>query len=47
MVTDSDMIKLTEDGQVTKRILREGVGAQPEKDNTVTGNVSCQNNKKP
>jgi hypothetical protein len=39
MVTDSevDIIKLTEDGQVTKRILREGAGTTPEKNNSVSG----------
>lgn len=30
-------IKLTEDGNVTKKILREGVGTLPEPNNTVTG----------
>lgn len=39
MVTDSEMdvIQLTDDGQVTKRILREGAGSTPEKNNTVSG----------
>jgi hypothetical protein len=37
MVSDADIIKLTDDGQVTKRILREGAGTQPEPNNTVTG----------
>ncbi|KAG2192030.1 hypothetical protein INT46_011848 [Mucor plumbeus] len=36
MVTDSDLIKITEDGQVTKRIIKPGVGKVPEKNNTVT-----------
>ncbi|KAI8368482.1 hypothetical protein BD560DRAFT_398832 [Blakeslea trispora] len=35
-VSTSDIIKVTEDGQVTKKILREGAGQQPEKNNTVS-----------
>lgn len=39
MVVDSDLIKITEDGQVTKRIIKPGVGKVPEKNNTVTGTL--------
>jgi hypothetical protein len=39
MVTDSDLIKITEDGQVTKRIIKPGIGKVPEKNNTVTGTL--------
>lgn len=35
--TDADLIKITEDGQVTKRIIKAGVGKTPEKSDTVTG----------
>ncbi|KAF1796619.1 hypothetical protein FB192DRAFT_1336742, partial [Mucor lusitanicus] len=34
--TDADLIKITEDGQVTKRIIKAGVGKTPEKSDTVT-----------
>lgn len=39
MINDSnmDLINLTKDGNVTKRILREGVGVSPEKGNSVCG----------
>lgn len=39
MVTDTetDLIKITQDGQVTKRIIKAGVGKTPEKNDTVTG----------
>lgn len=39
MVTnlDMDLIKISEDGHVTKRILREGSGTTPEKNNSVCG----------
>ncbi|CAO0790377.1 unnamed protein product [Mucor circinelloides] len=38
MVTDTetDLIKITQDGQVTKRIIKAGVGKTPEKNDTVT-----------
>ncbi|KAI7905871.1 uncharacterized protein BX663DRAFT_558468 [Cokeromyces recurvatus] len=38
MVTEetTNVINLTKDGQVTKRILKEGVGLSPEKNDTVT-----------
>lgn len=40
MVTDLEMfvINIIEDGKVTKRILREGSGTTPEKNNSVCGN---------
>jgi hypothetical protein len=34
---DEPIIKLTEDGKVTKRIIKEGIGMQPDKYSTVTG----------
>jgi hypothetical protein len=34
---DETIIKLTEDGKVTKRIIKEGIGMQPGKYSTVTG----------
>ncbi|KAL7320863.1 FK506-binding protein 5 [Mucor circinelloides] len=38
MVTDTetDIIKITQDGQVTKRIIKAGVGKTPEKNDTIT-----------
>lgn len=32
-----DLINITKDGSVTKRILREGAGSSPEKNNSVCG----------
>ncbi|CAO3588004.1 unnamed protein product [Absidia cylindrospora] len=34
--TDNNIIKLTEDGKVTKRIIKEGTGRQADKNSTVT-----------
>ncbi|KAI8074347.1 uncharacterized protein B0P05DRAFT_473290 [Gilbertella persicaria] len=34
--SDDNVINITKDGQVTKRILREGPGKKPEKNNTVS-----------
>ncbi|GAN11426.1 70 kDa peptidylprolyl isomerase [Mucor ambiguus] len=34
--TDADLIKVTKDGQVAKRIIKAGVGKTPEKNDTVT-----------
>jgi hypothetical protein len=39
----SDIVNLTQDGQVTKKILTEGKGTKPGKNDTISGKESCQN----
>lgn len=39
METEKEPIDLTDDGQVKKRIIREGVGTTPSKNSAVSGKL--------